>query len=81
MVSHCMGVLGRTGLVAAALLVYSTRLTPQEAIALVRSARAGTIQAVEQEQFVTSFHRFLELQRSQNDLQTIYGAISRTLKP
>jgi protein-tyrosine phosphatase len=64
-VIHCMGALGRTGLVAA-ILVYSTQLTPGEAIAVVRSARAGTIQTLEQERFVTSFHRFLELQRSRN---------------
>ncbi len=63
-VIHCMGGLGRTGLVAAALLIYATQLTPHEAIAAVRSARDGTIQTREQEQFVHSFHRFLELQRS-----------------
>lgn len=64
-VIHCMGGLGRTGLAAAALLIYATELTPDEAIKLVRQARQGTIQTREQEQFVTSFHRFLRLQKSQ----------------
>jgi hypothetical protein len=61
-VIHCMGGLGRTGLVAAALLVHATELSPEEAIAVVRRARQGTIQTVEQEQFVSSFHQFLRLQ-------------------
>lgn len=63
-VIHCMGGLGRTGLVAAALLVYSTELTPTEAIATVRQARPGTIQTREQEQFISDFHQFLQIQRS-----------------
>lgn len=63
-VIHCMGGLGRTGLVAAALLVYATDLSPKEAISVVRSARQGTIQTGEQEQFVSSFHQFLALQAS-----------------
>jgi protein-tyrosine phosphatase len=63
-VIHCMGGLGRTGLVAAAILAYSTQLTPEEAITAVRSARAGTIQTVEQEQFVTSFYHFLRHEQS-----------------
>jgi protein-tyrosine phosphatase len=66
-VIHCMGGLGRTGLVAAAILVYSTDLTPQEAIAVVRRAREGTIQTREQELFVSSFHQFVQQLRSKTD--------------
>lgn len=59
-VIHCMGGLGRTGLVAAACLVAATKLTPREAIAIVRHARAGTIQTKEQERFIETFHRFIQ---------------------
>ena len=62
-VIHCMGGLGRTGLVAAAILVYATELTPQQAIAAVRSARAGTVQTREQEQFVSDFYEFIQRSR------------------
>jgi protein-tyrosine phosphatase len=47
-VVHCMGGLGRTGLVAAACLVALTEMTPREAFAVVRLARPGTIQTFEQ---------------------------------
>jgi protein-tyrosine phosphatase len=57
-VIHCMGGLGRTGLVAAAcLLVKAADLTPEEAIRLVRKARAGTVERQSQEEYVAEFAR------------------------
>ncbi|HEX8551525.1 MAG TPA: cyclin-dependent kinase inhibitor 3 family protein [Abditibacteriaceae bacterium] len=57
-VVHCMGGLGRTGLVAAACLVALAELSPREAIAAVRRARLGTIQTREQEEYITRFQQF-----------------------
>jgi ADP-ribosyl-[dinitrogen reductase] hydrolase len=50
-VLHCRGGLGRTGLVAARLLI-EFGMAPQEAIRRVRAARPGAIQTREQEQYV-----------------------------
>lgn len=50
-VLHCRGGLGRTGLVAARLLVVFG-MEPREAIRRVRAARPGAIQTREQEQYV-----------------------------
>lgn len=50
-VVHCRGGLGRTGLVAARLLI-EFGMAPQEAIRRVRAARPGAIQTREQENYV-----------------------------
>jgi len=50
-VLHCRGGLGRTGLVAARLLV-EFGMEPREAIRRVRAARPGAIQTREQEEYV-----------------------------
>lgn len=50
----CKGGLGRTGLVTACLL-QELQVAPSESIQLVRSARAGTIETIAQEQFVLSY--------------------------
>ena len=50
-VLHCKGGLGRTGMIAARLLV-ELGCTAQESIAAVRKARAGTIETREQEAYV-----------------------------
>jgi ADP-ribosyl-[dinitrogen reductase] hydrolase len=50
-VLHCRGGLGRTGLVAARLLV-EFGMAPHEAIRRVRAARPGAIQTREQEEYV-----------------------------
>jgi hypothetical protein len=50
---HCRAGLGRTGLVAACLLV-DFGATPQEAINSVRAARPNTIETAEQERYVRS---------------------------
>ena len=48
---HCLGGLGRTGLVAARLLV-EFGMAPAKAIRLVRAARPGAIETAEQEAYV-----------------------------
>ncbi len=63
-VIHCMGGLGRTGLVAAAALVATTELGPQEAVAVVRRARQGAIETPAQAEYVSEFHRHLQRLRS-----------------
>lgn len=51
---HCKGGLGRTGTVAACLLIESG-IAPAEAVAAVRRARKGTIETEEQERFVLEY--------------------------
>ena len=48
---HCKGGLGRTGMIAARLLV-ELGSSPEESIAAVRLARPGTIESREQEAYV-----------------------------
>jgi len=48
---HCMGGLGRTGMIAARLLV-EFGLAPDEAIAQVRAARPGTIETAGQVRYI-----------------------------
>lgn len=52
---HCMGGLGRTGTVAARLLI-EAGMTADEAISAVRAARRGAIETREQEQYL---HRLM----------------------
>ena len=52
---HCRGGLGRTGTVAACVLIALHRYSANEAIAAVRAARKGTVQTSEQEDFVRLF--------------------------
>jgi protein-tyrosine phosphatase len=54
-VVHCRGGLGRTGTLAACVLVALGRYSADEAIATVREARKGTVQTREQEDFVCLF--------------------------
>lgn len=54
-VVHCRGGLGRTGTLAACVLVALGRHTADEAIAAVRETRKGTVQTREQEDFVRLF--------------------------
>lgn len=51
---HCKGGLGRTGTIAACLLIESG-MKPDDAIAAVRKARRGTIETLEQERFVLGY--------------------------
>lgn len=52
-VLHCRGGLGRTGMIAARLLV-EFGMDPREAVRRVRAARTGAIQTREQEEYVLS---------------------------
>lgn len=54
---HCMGGRGRSGTVAAMLLI-DLGLNAEKAIIAVRAARPGAIETGEQEQFVRSYRRF-----------------------
>lgn len=59
-VVHCMGGLGRSGLVAAAcLLATLSDLDADEAIRLVRAARAGAVETRGQEEYVAAYARQL----------------------
>ena len=55
-VVHCRGGLGRTGTVAACVLV-ALGCSAREAVDVVRGTRKGTIQTDEQEEFVYRFER------------------------
>ncbi len=59
-VVHCRGGLGRTGTVAACVLVALGRHPANEAVDAVREAREGTIQTDEQEDFVRRFEKSLK---------------------
>lgn len=58
-VVHCRGGLGRTGTVAACVLVALKDHSADEAIEAVRAARKGTVQTREQEEFVRRFEEAL----------------------
>ena len=65
-VVHCRGGLGRTGTLAACILVTLGRHTVDEAIAAVREARKGTVQTREQEDFVRLFEGTVRTRRERN---------------
>jgi Protein-tyrosine phosphatase len=56
-VVHCLAGLGRTGTLAACLLAARGRSTV-EALWLVRQARPGAVQTLEQERFVSAFEAY-----------------------
>ncbi len=65
-VVHCRGGLGRTGTVAACVLVALGVHSADEAIDAVRAARKGTIQTKDQEDFVRRFEETLRGREDEN---------------
>jgi protein-tyrosine phosphatase len=65
-VVHCRGGLGRTGTVAACVLVALGDHSADEAIAAVRAARRGTVQTRDQENFVRRFEETLREREIEN---------------
>lgn len=63
-VVHCRGGLGRTGTVAACVLVALGDHSADEAIAAVRTVREGTVQTRDQEEFVRRFEETLRERES-----------------
>lgn len=63
---HCRGGLGRTGMVAACVLVALGDHSADEAIDAVRASRKGTVQTEEQEEFVRRFEETLRGQEGAN---------------
>ncbi|MDP8900267.1 MAG: dual specificity protein phosphatase family protein, partial [Actinomycetota bacterium] len=63
---HCRGGLGRTGTVAACVLVALGSHSADEAIAAVRAARRGTVQTRDQEDFVRRFEEALRGREDEN---------------
>ncbi|AKU11285.1 putative dual specificity protein phosphatase [Azoarcus sp. CIB] len=65
---HCMGGLGRTGTVAACLLIESG-MGAEAAIAAVRQSRNGTIETALQEEYVRQYVRGFAFRRPQHRSQ------------
>jgi protein-tyrosine phosphatase len=65
-VVHCRGGLGRTGMVAACVLVALGDHSADEAIVAVRAARRGTVQTRGQEDFVRRFEETLREREGDN---------------
>ena len=65
-VVHCRGGLGRTGTVAACVLVALGDHSADEAIGAVRAARRGTVQTRNQEEFVRRFEETLRAREGGN---------------
>lgn len=60
-VVHCKGGLGRTGLLAASVLIATGKTKDaKEAIYEVRKARSGTVETLEQEKFIEDFKQYWE---------------------
>jgi ADP-ribosyl-[dinitrogen reductase] hydrolase len=57
LVIHCRGGLGRTGTMAAALLMDLVDMSPDEALARVRAARPGAVETPLQETFIQDYRR------------------------
>ena len=58
-VVHCMGGLGRTGLVVAGCLVSLLNISPEEAVILTRKVREGAIQTSEQKEYIFLYYEYL----------------------
>lgn len=61
---HCHAGFGRTGVAIACLLVFARKMTPQEAIEMVRSHRPGSIQTKGQVKVVSQFAKELARTRA-----------------
>lgn len=62
-VVHCKGGLGRTGLAAACVIVAASRsrISSTEAIKIVRQARPGAVETIQQENFVALFEEYWQI--------------------
>ena len=65
-VVHCRGGLGRTGTLAACVLVALGNHSADEAVAAVRAARRGTVHTREQEDFVRLFEGTMRARRDES---------------
>ena len=76
-VVHCRGGLGRTGTLAACVLVALGRHSADEAIAAVRAARKGTVQTREQEDFVRLFEETVRARENERALKMAEASTTR----
>ncbi|TTU93279.1 Cyclin-dependent kinase inhibitor 3 [Bagarius yarrelli] len=78
-VIHCYGGLGRSGLIAACLLLHlSTSMTPTKAIEILRELRGGgAIQTVKQYNFLHEFREILKAYQETKESRTSERAVSR----
>lgn len=56
---HCHAGLGRTGLMIACFLIYSSRMSAPDAVSLLRTKRPGAVQTSRQVEFVVEFEHHL----------------------
>lgn len=78
---HCRGGLGRTGTLAARILI-EEGLKPEKAISLIRKARPGAIETQEQEDYLLALPKILDANKKRNIVRAgmLGGAIGDALE-
>ena len=76
-VVHCRGGLGRTGLIAAQLLIELGEM-PSKALERVRAARPGAVETRQQEKYVLSLQNLTQAQLSDAGCSTVCGQLSES---